>query len=413
MPDGTVMKGAQHERAAHAHHDHSQHAHVTAQAKPAPAGNPGQVEYTCPMHPQVRQMGPGSCPLCGMALEPVLATAEPGESPELREMTKRFWIGTALTVPVFALEMGGHLTNLSHVLGQQMSNWIQLLLGTPVVLWAGWPFFVRAVASVKHRSLNMYSLIALGTGAAWLYSIVGTVAPGLFPANLRMADGAVAVYFEAAAVITVLVLLGQVLELRAREKTSGAIKALLGLAPKTALKVGADGSEAAVQVDAIEVGDLLRVRPGEKVPVDGELIDGKGNVDEAMVTGEPIPTGKQPGDDVIGGSVNQAGTLVVEVTKVGEDSFLAQVTRYVEEARALKPGILALNDAILAVFVPAVLVAGFGALVLWSLIPWATTGHPDAARGLFAMLAVAVMGYPCALGMATPLAMIRGGGRAA
>ena len=197
MPDGTVMKGAHHGHAAHAHHDHSHHAHQPAKATRAPAGDQSQVEYTCPMHPQVRQMGPGSCPICGMALEPVLATAEQGESPELRDMTRRFWIGTALTVPVFALEMGGHLTNLSHVLGQQMSNWIQLLLGTPVVLWAGWPFFVRAVASVKNRSLNMFSLIALGTGAAWLYSIVGTVAPNWFPADLRMSDGAVAIYFEA------------------------------------------------------------------------------------------------------------------------------------------------------------------------------------------------------------------------
>jgi Cu+-exporting ATPase len=203
MPDGTVMQGH--------HHDHAHHAHAPAASRPATAGESNQVEYTCPMHPQVRQMGPGHCPICGMALEPVLATEETGESPELRDMTRRFWIGTALTLPVFALEMGGHLTNLNHLLGQQLSNWIQLLLGTPVVLWAGWPFFVRAVASVKHRSLNMFSLIALGTGAAWLYSIVGTLAPQLFPAKLRLADGAVAIYFEAAAVITVLVLLGQVL----------------------------------------------------------------------------------------------------------------------------------------------------------------------------------------------------------
>ena len=224
MPDGTVMEGA--------HHDHSHHAHGASSPKPLARRDESQVEYTCPMHPQIRQMGPGHCPICGMALEPVLATAETGESPELRDMTKRFWIGTALTVPVFALEMGGHLFSIHHLIAPQTSNWVQLLFGTPVVLWAGWPFFVRAVASVKHRSLNMFSLIALGTGAAWLYSIVGTLAPGLFPAALRAEDGSVAIYFEAAAVITVLVLLGQVLELRAREKTSGAIKALLGLAPK-------------------------------------------------------------------------------------------------------------------------------------------------------------------------------------
>jgi P-type Cu+ transporter len=223
MSDGTVMKGTKHGHSAH--HDHSHHAPAPAVGKPDPRGDPSQVEYTCPMHPQVRQMGPGHCPLCGMALEPVLATAGQGESPELRDMTKRLWIGTALTLPVFALEMGGHLFNIHHFIAQQTSNWVQLLLGTPVVLWAGWPFFTRAVASVKHRSLNMFSLIALGTGAAWLYSIVGTLLPSLFPSALRGEGGAVAVYFEAAAVITVLVLLGQVPELRAREKTSGAIRA--------------------------------------------------------------------------------------------------------------------------------------------------------------------------------------------
>jgi Cu+-exporting ATPase len=268
MPDGTVMAGAS---CCHAHHG--------VPKAPTPAASAKDVEYTCPMHPQVRQIGPGNCPICGMALEPVVATEETGASPELRDMTRRFWIGTALTVPVFALEMGSHLVNLHHLVAPQVSNWVQLLLGTPVVLWAGWPFFTRAVASVKHRSLNMFTLIALGTGAAWLYSIVATLAPGLFPTDLRSEEGAVAVYFEAAAVITVLVLLGQVLELRAREKTSGAIKALLGLAPKTAVRVRPDGTDETVQVDAIQVGDHLRVRPGEKIPVDGELTDGKGNVD--------------------------------------------------------------------------------------------------------------------------------------
>ena len=295
----------------HEHHEHAHRAHAPSVAKPMVKRDQSQVEYTCPMHPQVRQMGPGNCPICGMALEPVLATADAGESPELRDMTRRLWIGTALTVPVFALEMGGHLFNIHHLIAQQTSNWVQLLLGTPVVLWAGWPFFTRAVASVKNRNLNMFSLIALGTGAAWLYSMVGTLAPGLFPAALRAEDGAVAIYFEAAAVITVLVLLGQVLELRAREKTSGAIKALLGLAPKTAVKVKPDGSDETVQVDAIQVGDLLRVRPGEKVPVDGELTDGKGNVDESMVTGEPIPVAKAVGSKVTAGTLNQTGGFVM------------------------------------------------------------------------------------------------------
>jgi Cu+-exporting ATPase len=299
MPDTTVMQiappGDAHARSGgnHGHHEH--HAHPSASTKPVREGDQSQVEYTCPMHPQVRQMGPGNCPICGMALEPVLATTQQGESQELRDMTQRFWIGTALTLPVFALEMGGHLFDIHHLIAQQTSNWVQLLLGSPVVLWAGWPFFTRAVASVKNRSLNMFTLIALGTGAAWIYSIVATLAPGLFPSALLSEDGAVAVYFEAAAVITVLVLLGQVLELRAREKTSGAIKALLGLAPKTAMKVNADGSDETVEVEAIQVADLLRVRPGEKVPVDGVLTEGKANIDESMVTGEPVPVAKAIG----------------------------------------------------------------------------------------------------------------------
>ena len=350
MPDGTVMEGAAHEHhdnSAHAHHDHAHHDHshhAPVTPKPGPKGDQSQVEYTCPMHPQVRQMGPGNCPICGMALEPVLATAEQGESPELRDMTRRFWIGTALTVPVFALEMGGHLFNIHHLIAQQTSNWIQLLLGTPVVLWAGWPFFTRAVASVKNRSLNMFSLIALGTGAAWLYSIVGTVAPQLFPTNLRMPDGAVAIYFEAAAVITVLVLLGQVLELRAREKTSGAIKALLGLAPKTAVKVRADGTDETVQVDAIQVGDLLRVRPGEKVPVDGELTEGKANVDESMVTGEPIPVAKAVGSKVTAGTLNQTGGFVMRAEKVGADTLLSQIVHMVAAAQRSRAPIQRMAD---------------------------------------------------------------------
>ena len=281
---------------AHGHgHGHAP-APATRTTAPAAAVKGGKdVEYTCPMHPQIRQMGPGSCPICGMALEPVIATGEAGESAELRDMTRRFWIGLALTVPVFLLERGGPVFDIGHLLGAQASNRVQMLFGTPVVLWAGWPFFVRGWQSLVNRSLNMFTLIALGTGAAWLYSMVGTLAPGLFPAELRGHDGAVAIYFEAAAVITVLVLLGQVLELRAREKTSGAIKALLDLAPKTAVRVRADGSDETVQIDTIQVGEQLRVRPGEKVPVDGELVDGKGTVDESMVTGEPMPVQKAPG----------------------------------------------------------------------------------------------------------------------
>jgi P-type Cu+ transporter len=401
MPDGSVMKGV--------HHGHNHRAHALASSKPARAGEQSQVEYTCPMHPQVRQMGPGNCPICGMALEPVLATAERGESPELRDMTRRFWMGTALTVPVFALEMGGHLTNLSHVLGQQMSNWMQLLLGTPVVLWAGWPFFVRAVASVKNRSLNMFSLIALGTGAAWLYSIVGTVAPQLFPSNLRMADGAVAIYFEAAAVITVLVLLGQVLELRAREKTSGAIKALLGLAPKTAVKVTADGNDETVQVDAIQVGDLLRVRPGEKVPVDGELTEGKGNVDESMVTGEPIPVAKAVGSKVTAGTLNQTGGFVMRAEKVGADTLLAQIVHMVAAAQRSRAPIQRMADQVAGWFVPVVILVAALTFVAW--LAWGPA--PAISYALITAVAVLIIACPCALGLATPMSVMVGVGKGA
>jgi Cu+-exporting ATPase len=401
MPDGTVMKGA--------HHDHSHHAHAPAVTKPAPQGDQSQVEYTCPMHPQVRQLGPGSCPICGMALEPVLATAEQGESPELQDMTRRFWIGTALTLPVFALEMGGHLTDLNHVLGQQLSNWLQLLLGTPVVLWAGWPFFVRAVASVKNRSLNMFSLIALGTGAAWLYSIVGTVAPQLFPAELRLADGAVQIYFEAAAVITVLVLLGQVLELRAREKTSGAIKALLGLAPKTAVKVDAQGNDETVQVDAIQVGDLLRVRPGEKVPVDGELTEGKGNVDESMVTGEPIPVAKAVGSKVTAGTMNQTGGFVMRAEKVGADTLLSQIVHMVAAAQRSRAPIQRMADQVAGWFVPVVILVAVLTFVAW--LVWGPA--PAFSYALITAVAVLIIACPCALGLATPMSIMVGVGKGA
>jgi len=397
MPEGSVMKGSHY------------HPRSSPTANTASAGGQADVEYTCPMHPQVRQMGPGHCPICGMALEPLLATVETGESPELRDMTRRFWIGAALTLPVFALEMGGHLTNLSHLLSQQGSNWIQLLLGTPVVLWAGWPFFVRAVASVQHRSLNMFSLIALGTGAAWLYSIVGTLAPQWFPAELRLADGAVPIYFEAAAVITVLVLLGQVLELRAREKTSGAIKALLGLAPKTAVRVRADGSDETVQVDAIRVGDLLRVRPGEKVPVDGELVEGKGIVDESMVTGEPIPVAKTPASKVTAGTLNQTGGFVMRAQKVGADTLLAQIVHMVAAAQRSRAPIQRMADQVAGWFVPVVI----GVAVL-TFIAWLVWGpSPAFSYALITAVAVLIIACPCALGLATPMSIMVGVGKGA
>jgi Cu+-exporting ATPase len=391
------------------HHGHGHHAYAPTAAEAPSAGDPSRVEYTCPMHPQVRQLGQGHCPICGMALEPLLATAEQGESPELHDMTRRFWLGTALTMPVFALEMGGHLTNLNHLLGQQLSNWIQLLLGTPVVLWAGWPFFARAAASVRQRSLNMFSLIALGTGAAWLYSVVGTVVPQLFPAELRVADGAVPIYFEAAAVITVLVLLGQVLELRAREKTSGAIKALLGLAPKTAVKVHPDGADETVQVDAIQVGDLLRVHPGEKVPVDGELIEGKANVDESMVTGEPIPVAKAVGSKVTAGTLNQTGGFVMRAEKVGADTLLSQIVHMVAAAQRSRAPIQRMADQVAGWFVPVVIVVAVLTFGTW--LAWGPA--PALSYALITAVAVLIIACPCALGLATPMSIMVGVGKGA
>lgn len=404
MPDGTVMKGSMHE-----HHDHSHHAHAPAAPKAVPKGDQSQVEYTCPMHPQVRQMGPGSCPICGMALEPVLAAADQGESLELRDMTRRFWIGTAMTLPVFALEMGGHLFNIHHLIAQQTSAWVQLLMATPVVLWAGWPFFTRAVASVRNRSLNMFSLIALGTGAAWLYSIVATLLPGVFPSALRGEDGAVAVYFEAAAVITVLVLLGQVLELRAREKTSGAIKALLGLAPKTAVKVDARGNDETVQVDDIQVGDLLRVRPGEKVPVDGELTEGKGNVDESMVTGEPIPVAKAAGSKVTAGTLNQTGGFVMRAEKVGAETLLSQIVHMVAAAQRSRAPIQRIADQVAGWFVPVVILVAALTFVAW--LVWGPS--PAFSYALITAVAVLIIACPCALGLATPMSIMVGVGKGA
>ena len=407
MPDATVMggAGAVHDACGH----HGKHADAAAMG-PAARGGSNQVEYTCPMHPQVRQMGPGGCPICGMALEPVLAAAGARESPELRGMTWRLWIGVVMTAPVFALEMGGHVFDLHHhLVAQQASNWIQLLLATPVVLWAGWPFFTRAAVSVKNRSLNMFSLIALGTGSAWLYSMFGTLAPRLFPAALRMEGGAVAVYFEAAAVITVLVLLGQVLELRAREKTSGAIKALLGLAPKTAVKVKTDGTDETVQVDTIQVGDLLRVRPGEKVPVDGVLTEGKGNVDEAMVTGEPMPVAKTVGSPVTAGTLNQTGGFVMRAEKVGADTLLSQIVHMVAAAQRSRAPIQRMADQVAGWFVPAVI-----AIAALTFAAWLTWGPPPAfSYALVTAVAVLIIACPCALGLATPMSIMVGVGKGA
>lgn len=329
----------------------------------APALLDGAI-YTCPMHPEVRQQGPGACPICGMALEPEMVTADTGANHELADMTRRFWIGLALTLPVFALEMGGHLTGMHQWLGQQTSNWLQLVLATPVVLWAGCPFFERGWASLKSRNLNMFTLIALGTGVAWIYSVIGTIWPGLFPASMRT-SGAVAIYFEAAAVITVLVLLGQVLELRAREQTSGAIKALLDLSPKQARRIGHDGNDEDIGLEAVATGDRLRVRPGERVPVDGEIIDGRSAIDEAMVTGESMPVTKAVGDKVIGGTMNQSGGFVMRADKVGRDTMLAQIVQMVAQAQRSRAPIQRLADTVSGWFVPAVIgIAGL-AFLIW------------------------------------------------
>jgi Cu+-exporting ATPase len=365
--------------------------------------------YTCPMHPQIRQVGPGSCPICGMALEPLTVTTDSGPNPELADMTRRFWIGLALALPVVALEMGGHLTNLHMILGQQLSNWLQLALATPVVLWAGWPFFVRGWNSLVNRSLNMFTLIALGTGVAWVYSLVATAAPSIFPGAFRGMDGSVAVYFEAAAVITVLVLLGQVLELRAREQTSGAIRALLDLAPKTARRVKADGSEEEVSLDLIGIGDRFRVRPGEKVPVDGVVVEGRSSVDESMVTGESMPVTKAVGDRAIGGTINRSGGLVVEAERIGRETLLARIVQMVAEAQRSRAPIQRLADRVSGWFVPLVILIAVLAFVAWSI--WGP--DPKLAFGLVAAVTVLIIACPCALGLATPMSIMVGVGRGA
>jgi Cu+-exporting ATPase len=390
-------------------HHHVAHGHGrdTTPIEPSQQPVPEGTIYTCPMHPQIRQVGPGSCPICGMALEPLLATGT-GPNPELADMTRRFWIGLALSVPVVALEMGGHFTNLHMLVGQNLSNWLQFALATPVVLWAGWPFFVRGWQSLVTRNLNMFTLIAMGTGVAWIYSVIATLAPALFPAAFRGPEGTVAVYFEAAAAITVLVLLGQVLELRAREQTSGAIRALLDLAPKTARRV-ADGGEQEVPLDRVAVGEKLRVRPGEKVPVDGELIEGRSTLDESLVTGESMPVTKGPGDKVIGGTLNQTGSFVMRAEKVGRETMLAQIVEMVAAAQRSRAPIQRLADQVSAWFVPAVIIVALTAFAAWSI--WGP--EPRFAFGLVAAVTVLIIACPCALGLATPMSIMVGVSRGA
>nr|WP_164837891.1 copper-translocating P-type ATPase [Sinorhizobium meliloti] len=361
------------------------------------------------MHPQVRQIGPGNCPICGMALEPAVVTAETGPSAEFVDMRRRFWIGLVLTSPVLALEMGGHLTNLHMLLGAQTSNWLQLVFATPVVLWAGAPFFERAWRSLVTRRLNMFTLIAMGTGVAWVYSVIATVAPGLFPATFRSADGAVPIYFEAAAVITVLVLLGQVLELRAREQTGGAIRALLDLAPKTARRIRNDGTDEDLPLEAVAVGDRLRVRPGEKVPVDGTLVEGRSSVDESMITGESMPVTKEVGAKLIGGTMNKTGGFVMEAGKVGRDTMLSRIVQMVAEAQRSRAPIQRLADEVSGWFVPAVILIAIVAFVAWM---WLGP-EPRFTHGLVAAVAVLIIACPCALGLATPMSIMVGVGQGA
>ena len=365
--------------------------------------------FTCPMHPEIRQVGPGSCPICGMALEPEVVSLDDTPNPELADMTRRFWIGAVLSAPAVVLEMGGHFTGGHGLIDPALSNWIQLACATPVVLWAGWPFFVRGWQSLVTRNLNMFTLIAMGTCVAYLYSTIGTLFPQVFPATFRAHDGTVSVYFEAAAVITVLVLLGQVLELRAREATSGAIKALLKLAPRTARRVGEDGNDHEVEIDSLKTGDRLRVRPGEKVPVDGIILEGRSALDESLVTGESMPVTKETGAGVIAGTLNQSGSFIMRADKVGRETLLAQIVQMVADAQRSRAPVQRLADQVASWFVPSVIIAALAAFAAW-----ATFGpEPRMAFGLVAAVSVLIIACPCALGLATPMSIMVGVGRGA
>jgi Cu+-exporting ATPase len=411
-PAAHLGKEAQDHSHGHGHgHGQDTHHHVHTEGSVPPHLSDNDAIYTCPMHPEIRHKGPGNCPICGMALEPLNAAESSGENAELKDMTRRFWIGAALALPVFVLEMGGHLPalNLHHLVSMRASQWIQFVLATPVILWAGWPFFTRAAASVRHRSLNMFSLIALGIGAAFLYSLAALLMPGAFPAALRTDDGTVPVYFEAGAVITVLVLLGQVLELRARERTGGAIKALLNLAPKTARRINASGHDEEVPLSTVHVGDHLRVRPGESVPVDGVVLEGQGGVDESMVTGESLPVAKLPGAKLIGGTLNGTGGLVMRAERVGADMMLTRIVHMVAEAQRSRAPIQRLADKVSAWFVPAVILVAVVTFIAWMI--WGPS--PAFSYALVAAVSVVIIACPCALGLATPMSIMVGIGKGA
>jgi P-type Cu+ transporter len=383
--------------------------YLGGKAAPVQAPSEGTI-YTCPMHSEIRQMGAGTCPICGMALEPAMAEADTGPNAELVDMTRRFWIGLVLTLPVFVLEMGSHLVDIHGLIDPSVSAYIQFAFATPVVLWAGWPFFVRGAQSLVTRNLNMFTLVAMGTGVAYVYSLVATFAPSVFPVAFRGHGGSVAAYFEAAAVITVLVLLGQVLELRARAQTSGAIRALLNLTPKMARRLKDDGSEEEeVQLDAIVAGDRLRVRPGEKVPVDGVVVDGRSSFDESMVTGESMPVTKGENAKVIAGTLNQSGSVVMRAEKVGSDTLLARIVQMVAQAQRSRAPIQRLADQVSSWFVPLVILCA-----LLAFVAWATFGpEPRYAYGLVAAVTVLIIACPCALGLATPMSIMVGIGRGA
>jgi len=384
---------------------------ASAAASLSAHGAPAGTIYTCPMHPQIRRSEPGSCPICGMALEPLQPAAEGAQNPELRDMALRFWIGAALALPLLVLEMSAHVRalDLHHYISPLAMQWIEFALGTPVVLWAGWPLLERGWESFRRRSLNMFSLIALGIGSAYLDSLVATFAPGLFPAGLSTEGGLIPVYYEAAAIITVLVLLGQVLELRARETTGSAIRALLNLAPKTARRIRPDGNDEEVALEAVQVGDRLRVRPGEAVPVDGPVIEGQSAVDESMVTGESMPVGKAPGARLIGGTINGTGALIMSAERVGSDTMLARIVHMVAEAQRSRAPIQRLTDVVSGWFVPAVILVAAIAFVSWMI----AGPSPQLAYALVAAVSVLIIACPCALGLATPMSIMVGVGKGA
>lgn len=390
------------------HHDSPGHGEAQTQTGVSAASPVDGVRWTCPMHPQIVRDQPGSCPICGMALEPMTPLPVSAGYPELSDMTRRLWTSAVLSLPVVALEMFGDVLGLRQALGQQLSNAIQFAFATPVVLWGGWPFFQRGAQSLVTNHLNMFTLIAMGTGIAWVYSVVATAAPSLFPAIFRSPEGALDVYFEAAAVITVLVLLGQVLELRARETTSGAIRALLDLAPNRARRVRGDAEED-IALEDVQAGDVLRVRPGEKVPVDGEVLEGRCSVDESMVTGESMPVTKAPGASVIGGTMNQTGSFLMRANKVGRDTMLARIVDMVAQAQRSRAPIQRLADQVSGWFVPAVIGVAALAFAAWSVFG----PEPRMAFGLIAAVSVLIIACPCALGLATPMSIMTGVGRGA